>query len=88
MSRDEYGRGPVLQAVDKAVGFINWGWVAQFTFLLATYAVAGIIAGSDHETWVKALGLFSLMFVTVSAYLTGTNDRGTYRKHDRDGATS
>lgn len=78
MSRDEYGRGPVLRAIDKAAAFINWGWVAQFVFVGAAYTLVRIIADSEHEAWVKSLGLFSMMFVAATAYLVGTRDRGTY----------
>ncbi|WP_010541885.1 hypothetical protein [Dietzia alimentaria] len=87
MSRDEYGRGPVLQTVDKAVAFIRWDWVAEFVFILAAYTLVRIIADSRHESWLKAAGLFSMMVVAVMAYLVGTRDRGTYSKRDRDEAT-
>ena len=82
MSRDEYGRGPFLQTIDKAVGFIRWDWVAEFVFIVAAYALVRIIADSDHEAWLKSAGLFSLMFVAAMAYLVGTHDRGTYSKRD------
>lgn len=86
MSRDEYGRGPVLQAVDKVVGFINWRWVAEVVFVVCAYTLVRIIAGSGLQAWVKSAGLFLLMFVVATAYLVGTHDRGTYRKHDREEA--
>ena len=86
MSKDEYGRGPVLQVVDNAVAFIRWDWVAEFVFIVSAYALVRIIADSDHETWVKSLGLFSLMFVAGMAYLSGTHDRGAYSKRDKDDA--
>lgn len=88
MSRDEYGRGPVLQTIDKAVAFIRWDWVAEFVFIVANYTLVRIIADSDHEAWLKAAGLFSLVFGAATAYLVGTHDRGTYSKRDRDEATS
>ena len=87
MSRDEYGRGPVLQTIDKAVAFIRWDWVAEFVFIVAAYTLVRIIAGSGIEAWLKSAGLFSLGIVAVMAYLVGTRDRGTYSKRDRDEAT-
>ena len=84
MSRDEYGRGPVLQAVDKVVGIIRWDWVAQFMFAVAAYVMASIIANSGLAAWEQAAGLFSLMFVAASAYIAGTHDRGTYSNRDED----
>lgn len=86
MSRDEYGRGPVLRTVDKAVAFIRWDWVAEFVLIVSAYALVRIIADSDHETWVKSLGLFALIFGGATAYLVGTNDRRTYSKRDKDDA--
>lgn len=86
MRRDEYGRGPALQAIDKVVGFINWRWVAEVAFVVCAYTLVRIIAESGLEAWVKSVGLFSLMFVVATAYLVGTHDRGTYSKRDEDEA--
>lgn len=74
MSRDEYGRGPILRTIDKMIAGVNNKWIAEFMFSVIFFFAVFMILRLDLELWEQALVTAALLFLSGAAYVVGTCD--------------
>ena len=74
MSRDEYGRGPVMQAIDKTIAGASNKRIAEFMYSVIFFFAMFAIFRLDLELWAQALGIAVLLFLSGAAYVVGTCD--------------